>query len=276
LAVEHTTTTTYASDVSASYNEARLTPHRGKWQTVLESSVEVFPRTSLYRYVDYWGTVVHMFDLFTPHAELQVVGKAVVDTYPAASPRRTSWEPLADERTVDRWCEFLSPTPYVDLDPELVELAASIKAASALPTDAVEAAIAAVRDRMVYERGHTTVSTSASEAWASRRGVCQDFVHVSLALLRAMGIPARYVSGYLHPDPTAGIGAPAVGESHAWIDAWLTEWVAFDPTSGAPVGERHVSVARARDYGDVAPLRGIYTGSGATDQKVVVEVTRLS
>ncbi len=106
-------------------------------------------------------------------------------------------------------------------------------------------------------------------------GVCQDFAHVALALLRATGIPARYVSGYLHPSATAEIGETVAGESHAWIEAWTGDWQAFDPTSGA-VGDRHVVVGRARDYADLSPLHGIYHGGPAEDLGVAVELTRLA
>jgi transglutaminase-like putative cysteine protease len=91
-----------------------------------------------------------------------------------------------------------------------------------------------------------------------------------------MGIPARYVSGYLHPDEDARTGDVVSAESHAWVEAWLGDWAAFDPTNGAPVGHRHVVVARGREYSDVAPTRGVYTGAAAVGQDVTVEVTRLS
>jgi transglutaminase-like putative cysteine protease len=106
--------------------------------------------------------------------------------------------------------------------------------------------------------------------------VCQDFTHVALALLRARGIPARYVSGYLHPSSTAQPGQAVAGQSHAWVEAWVGDWVPFDPTNGGPVGERHVVVGRARDYADLAPLNGIFHGGPAKSLGVRVELTRLA
>ena len=118
--------------------------------------------------------------------------------------------------------------------------------------------------------------TSALQAWELGQGVCQDIAHVTLAMLRAAGVPARYVSGYLHPQPDAVLGEVVVGESHAWVEAWLGGWWPFDPTNDQPVGLRHVTVARGRDYGDVPPLKGVYAGGGSQSLGVRVEVTRLA
>jgi len=145
------------------------------------------------------------------------------------------------------------------------------------PYDAVVALLRRVHSEVAYQTGSTGVSTSAAEAWRQRSGVCQDIAHVSLTVLREVGIPARYVSGYLHPGgERAAIGETVRGESHAWIEAWLGEWWAFDPTNDVAVGERHVVVARGRDYADVPPLKGVYSGGGSQSLGVVVEVTRLS
>jgi transglutaminase-like putative cysteine protease len=108
------------------------------------------------------------------------------------------------------------------------------------------------------------------------KGVCQDFAHVTLGLLRAAGLPGRYVSGYLHPDPNAQVGVTVTGESHAWVEFWAGEWVAVDPTSLAEVGNRHVLLARGRDYADVRPLSGVYSGPGVELFRVTVDITRLA
>jgi transglutaminase-like putative cysteine protease len=124
--------------------------------------------------------------------------------------------------------------------------------------------------------GSTGVRTDAQEAWDQGQGVCQDIAHVTVALLRAAGLPARYVSGYLHSDPAAEPGQTAVGESHAWVEYWAGSWRALDPTSGASVRERHVVVARGRDYADIPPLKGSYHGAPTSALDVTVEVTRLA
>ena len=144
------------------------------------------------------------------------------------------------------------------------------------PGDAVAELGAWIRDHVVYEPGATDVSTTAVQVLAARRGVCQDFAHLALAVLRAAGIPARYVSGYLYPDTEGLIDETYAGQSHAWIEAWVGDWHPLDPTSGSAVGERHVVVARGRDYADVVPLKGVYNGGPSVSLDVSVELTRVA
>jgi transglutaminase-like putative cysteine protease len=123
--------------------------------------------------------------------------------------------------------------------------------------------------------GATEVTTDAADAWKGKSGVCQDFAHLALGVLREARIPARYVSGYLHPSTDPVVGEEVTGESHAWIEWWDGDWVGFDPTNARPAGEQHVLVARGRDYEDVPPLRGIYSTRGESELFVGVEITRL-
>jgi len=142
------------------------------------------------------------------------------------------------------------------------------------PAAAAEAAAGWVHDRLEYRKGGTGVQTTATEVLAHGAGVCQDFAHVNLALLRAMGIPSWYVSGYLHPSTEAEIDEVMVGESHAWVAAFTGSVWTLDPTSLHPVAERHVRVAAGRDYHDVAPFRGIYAGHATQTLEVSVEIAR--
>ncbi|MFT3887635.1 MAG: transglutaminase family protein [Arachnia sp.] len=134
---------------------------------------------------------------------------------------------------------------------------------------------AEVGEAMAYRRGVTGVNSTARDAWPTRSGVCQDIAHVTLGVLRAAGIPARYVSGYLHPDREAPVGVPVVGESHAWVEWYADQWRGFDPTNLVEIGESHVYVGHGRDYADVAPLRGVYAGPSGSDMFVSVELTKL-
>jgi transglutaminase-like putative cysteine protease len=165
---------------------------------------------------------------------------------------------------------------FVTPDDPRVVAAASVLTQSGDPCSVVVAASAWTRDHLGYESGATDVSTTSSGALDIGRGVCQDFVHVAIALLRACGIPARYASGYLHPHEDARIGNTVTGQSHAWLEAWLGEWDPIDPTSGAEVGERHVLVARGRDYGDVAPLKGVFHGPPDLSVDVRVAIERVA
>lgn len=276
LRVRHHTGFVYEHDVHASYNEARLTPADSATQRVTEHQIDVAPGAALTRYRDYWGTIVHSFDLNQPHRELTVSGSSVVETGVRPEPREgVTWLDLRSDGVQDRWCEFLSTTLYSALDDEVRHVAEGF-ASAPTPKDAVDGVIGWIHDEMEYEAGSTTVTTTAPEALRARRGVCQDFAHLALALVRALGIPARYTSGYLHPSDEAELGVVTAGESHAWIETWVGEWLAHDPTNGRAVGPRHVVVAHGRDYGDVPPLKGVFHGGPAGDLDVQVELTRLA
>jgi transglutaminase-like putative cysteine protease len=277
IGIRHVTGYEYARPVSSSYNEARITPISNDRQLVLESEVEVSPPAAVYRYWDWWGTLVHSFDLQDPHDELVITGTSVVETSvppdPPAAP--ATWDDLASFEVRDRYAELLTASRYVPLTGGVADAAAALDRGLD-PLETCAAIVAAVRGRLRYERGATTVSTNAADALEIGSGVCQDFTHVTLGLLRSRGIPARYVSGYLHPSSAAEPGQTSAGQSHAWVEAWVGEWMPFDPTNGSPVGERHVVVGRARDYADLPPLNGIFHGGPAKSLGVSVELTRLA
>ena len=276
LRVRHQTGYTYETEVASSFNEARLTPLTDGTQTTLESRIEIKPSASMYRYRDYWGTRVTSFDIHAPHSELQVVATSVVETHlRPGEPGDLDWADLRSDTVADRYSEWLRVTPRTDPDDELTELARAA-AGSLSPSEAATACLQAAREGMEYVFGATGVKTSGAEAWQARKGVCQDFAHISLAMLRSLQIPSRYVSGYLHPQTDAAIGEAVPSESHAWVEWWDGAWVGYDPTNGKLVVEQHVVVARGRDYDDVAPLKGIYSGSGTSTLGVRVEMTRMA
>lgn len=276
MRVVHTTGYDYATPVTSSYNEARLTPRNDNRQNVILSRVETTPSTRSYRYNDYWGTVVTAFDLHAPHTGLEVVGSSVVETDPTTvTENPVGWAELSGERIVDRFTEVLEHSTYVPENLKLTKLARELRAAHE-PVAAVRAAGGFVHSEMSYIPGTTGVHSSAIDAWKERSGVCQDYAHLTLLLLRGMGIPSRYVSGYLHPRRNAELGETVQGESHAWVEVWTGSWWGFDPTNGVDVSSQHVTVGMGRDYGDVPPLKGIYSGGGSTALDVVVEITRLA
>lgn len=276
LRVVHTTGYAYQSAVTASYNEARLTPRSDTRQNVILNRVETIPATRSYRYVDYWGTVVTAFDLHAPHTDLTVTSSSVVETEaPEPPPSDVTWSDLHSEAVIDRYDEFLRPAEHTPESKRVASVGKKIAKAHD-PQEAVVAAAKWVHGELEYLPGTTGVHWSGLDALKEGKGVCQDFVHLSLILMRSMGIPARYVSGYLHPKHKAKVGDTLDGRSHAWLQAWTGGWWDYDPTNDTQITEQHVSVGIGRDYTDVSPLKGIYSGEGATDLDVVVEVTRLA
>jgi transglutaminase-like putative cysteine protease len=276
LRVVHTTGYAYQSPVTASYNEARLTPRSDTRQNVIINRVETIPATRSHRYIDYWGTAVTAFDLHAPHTDLTVTSSSVVETErgePAVA--EVGWSDLRSGAVIDRFDEVLRPTPHTPTGKRVASVAKKI-AKSYEPAKAVVAAGEWVRGELDYLPGTTGVHSSGLDALNEGKGVCQDFVHLTLMVLRAMGIPGRYVSGYLHPKRHAVVGDTVEGRSHAWIQAWTGGWWDFDPTNDTDITEQYVSVGAGRDYTDVSPLKGIYSGEGATDLDVIVEVTRLA
>jgi transglutaminase-like putative cysteine protease len=279
LRIEHITSVKYAGPVQTSFNEARMTPLTLPTQMTLDSLVTAGAGVPVWTYSDYWGTFVSVFDLPEPHDDLVVRAVSTVETEPFGGlptvGDRLSWTDIGARAAGGRLLEFLMPTPLTTVTGEIS--GAATDEISGLPPDtAAEAISARVHEHVTYMPGATGVRTNAQEAWDKGQGVCQDMAQLTVALMRAAGLPARYVSGYLHPDPEAEPGSTSVGQSHAWVEYWAGSWVPLDPTSLAPVGERHVAVARGRDYGDVPPLRGIFHGPSGGDMTVTVQVTRLA
>ena len=253
-----------------------MTPLTLSTQSALQTRVTVGNGTPVWAYHDYWGTLVSSFDIQAPHEELAVRAHSMVETSAAAGPPTPlDWAELRERADAGLTAEYLSPTSRTTVAPALAT-AARRRTAGADPVQAAAGIAAWVAGRVEYVPGATGVQTSAQEAWEKGQGVCQDIAHLTVALLREAGLPARYVSGYLHPRPEAGIGQATAGQSHAWVEYWVGSWVAADPTNQAPVGECHVIVARGRDYADVSPLKGIYHGAPSVAMDVTVEVTRLA
>jgi transglutaminase-like putative cysteine protease len=276
MRIKHVTGFTYAGTAHASYNEARMTPVTITGQTTLFSQVESHPAATSWRYRDYWGTQVTVFDLQRPHQQLRVTAASLVETSERTPPGDTvGWDVLQSPSIVDKRAEYLAPTALTAVDHELSSEAAAL-VNGADPTDAALALAGFVRDNVAYVPGSTGVRTSGQEAWDQRQGVCQDLAHLTVGLLRGVGIPARYVSGYLYPKASGAVGDTIAGQSHAWVEWWTGEWTSFDPTNGVPVGPGHVVVARGRDYADVTPLKGVYHGAPSSGLGVTVEITRLA
>ncbi|RLK52434.1 transglutaminase family protein [Microbacterium telephonicum] len=276
LRIEHATGFAYEGDVGASYNEARMLPSSTDSQFVLSSQLDIEPSTSVNQYVDYFGTRVAAFDVLAGHSALNITARSLVEVRPR--PLELSdigWDDLAREtQRAIATVEMLGQSARTDPHPEVADIARTIAAQHDTPAAAALAIATALGDAMEYVFGITGVHSTGAEAWTERKGVCQDIAHITLGALRHVGIPARYVSGYLHPQPDAEVCVAAIGESHAWVEWFAGAWQGFDPTNNTEIGDRHVLVGRGRDYNDVPPLRGVYAGPFKSQLHVKVTITR--
>jgi transglutaminase-like putative cysteine protease len=234
-------------------------------------------------HADYFGNWVHRFNVLGEHRSLKIEADSVVlvqapPPFPSGGPTLAELDHLSDE--LDEHYELLAATNYVPHAHELRDLLelAERKCDGTMAGFAREASDL-VKQTFRYEKGATHVHSSISDTISSGAGVCQDFAHILLAILRMRGLPGRYVSGYLVPIRTAAPGASAeevIGgqASHAWIDVYLPTfgWFGLDPTLGNDVGLQHVRLAHGRDYGDVAPVRGVYKGHAGQQLSVDVRV----
>lgn len=271
----------YDDLVRESQNELRVCPASDEHQHLVNYRVMV-PSSRVLSFTDWWGTRVDAFGVREPHLVLEVVAEATVETRPrpllTSDPRSSE---LADPSFRDRYAEHLERTRHASWG-EAVADAAAQQVALAGP-GVVSQVLALSRftgSHLTYERGATYVGVDVDEVFASRKGVCQDFAHLAIGLCRSVGIPARYVSGYLFTeDERTGVDGDheVVGvQTHAWFEAAVPGfgWLALDPTNGLEVGLRHVAIGRGRDYDDVAPLRGAYAGSAGHELQVSVSMRR--
>ena len=275
IEIRHRTRFKYSLEIPTSYNEARVIPAHLPRQRVLTSAVEITPVTWQTNYVDYWDTRVTAFEVLRPHRSLTVTATSRVEVMPEYAPwQAPDWSELHSPALIDRLAEYLGNTPATEPDEELADFARET-ASRHQPGETARLICSFLHEAVKYVPGATTVHTPAAHAWVERSGVCQDFAHLAIGALRTVGIPARYVSGYLHPSRSSAIGETVQGESHAWVEWWAGDWLGYDPTNDSVVADHHVVVARAREYADVMPVKGIFTGADS-ELTVTVDVTQVA
>ncbi|MFN8015037.1 MAG: transglutaminase family protein [Acidimicrobiia bacterium] len=278
ISVDHTTSYKYVEAIQSQHNELRITPRDTPRQFTLEHNLTINPTCNIYRYKDYFGTRVATFAIDESHQSLNVSGHSLVETAagaPNPSKAPISWNVLSSPTIKDKFCEYLALTDFVDFSQMYNEIVENVKS-NTTPGLGVEYLGNWIRENITYEPGSTHVHTKASDVIKDKMGVCQDFVHLTLAILRESGIPCRYASGYLYPADHGEIGEVVTGESHAWCEVWLGDWYGVDPTNETPVSQKHVLVGWGRDYSDVAPVKGVINGNPHSDMKVSVELCRVS
>jgi transglutaminase-like putative cysteine protease len=283
--VFHRTTYRYAEPVDLSYHVMRLTPRALPWQRVLRSSIVVTPApVRVHDHVDYFGNIATYMSLEEPHSELVVDARCAVDVrfpVPPDPGLTPPWESVRDGLdggglpVETEAVEYVRESPLVAID----EAVRAFAAPSFPPGRPLFAALldlsARVRAEFVFDQRATGVATPVREVMQLRRGVCQDFAHVMIACVRAHGLAARYVSGYIRTHPAQGqmrrTGADA---SHAWVAVFVpgTGWIDLDPTNDLIVADEHVVLGWGRDYGDIAPIRGVILGGGAHRLDVAVDL----
>jgi len=276
--IKHITTFRYHPAVGESVMEVRTQPRSDTRQRCVTFSLGVNPRANVLMYHDFFGNAVHHFDIPGRHTLIEVAALAIVEVNPV--PREyppTTWAEL-DERVAegDYW-EMLLPSQYAKPTSLLNQLAAELY----LERRANPLSLLLELNQLLYEKfdyapNSTKVDSPIDDALRARRGVCQDFAHIMIALVRSLKIPCRYVSGYLYHQDKIKDRSPA-GATHAWIEAFLGEagWVAFDPTNNLIGCERHIHVAVGRDYADVPPTRGVYKGEAESELSVRVTVSSI-
>ncbi len=276
--------TAFAFDapVRESQNELRACPVTDGRQQLLSYRVTVEPSARMLSFTDYWGTRVDHFGVAESHTCLEVIAEASVETQdPPAHSAAPPMESLGDPAFLNEHDEFLKPTRHTDWDQAMAGQARTL--AEANGSDVVGAVTELnefVGTRLAYETGATEIGEPITEVLAKGVGVCQDYAHLAVALCRSIGIPARYVSGFLFSsnERTGSIDGDLVRvQTHAWLEAAVPSlgWIPLDPTNRLAVGRQHVKIGHGRDYDDVPPLRGVYSGPGTPEVDASVEIRRM-
>ena len=278
LAVFHRTTFIYGAPVTNSVNTLHLEPRTFPYQKTIGALIRVIPATRVRRFTDLFQNITQHFELSGPHSRLEIESRIKVHTLPldiSAASREATLEGYNDTSIREQIWPYLQESRWVSRHPEVWRQAVDTTRGLSSVYGQALALMSWVHREFRYETGVTNVNTHLEEAFAMRRGVCQDFSHVMLGLCRAVGLPARYASGYLYNGPRDTlVGAQA---SHAWTEVYLPAagWIGFDPTNNTLADERYVKIAVGRDYEDVAPVRGNYHGTGHCRMEIQVEVEKL-
>jgi transglutaminase-like putative cysteine protease len=277
ISLRYVTHFVYATPVWESHNSLRACPKDGDGQSLLDYELLIEPDVPIFAYTDNWGTRVDIFDVPQQHSELIVTASARVDTTAPELPMSGPFAGTADMTYIESGWLYLQPTRHTRWGPAI---GAAAKDAMGASTDVVEIARsiqAFVGNEVEYRSGSTEIGIDLDRVWAEGYGVCQDFAHLTIAMLRSVGIAARYVSGYFYASDPTSIDDSEQDEivvaTHAWVELAVPGWGwwAIDPTNDSPVGERHVKIGHGRDYDDVTPLRGVYYGE--SDHHLAAEVT---
>jgi transglutaminase-like putative cysteine protease len=280
-AVTHLTVYKYSEAITDSIMELRMQPRSDGNQRCSRFTLELSPQAKAAWYRDYLGNLIHSFDIHAPHRRLAIKSEALVEVKPVPSLPDSlpfnSWDAIDAESHERDYLDFLMEGNFTKPTPLLEQFAAELEwRRRSDPLSLLRELNRSIYEAFGYEQHVTKVDSPIDVALASRRGVCQDFTHIMLTLVRQIGIPARYVSGYLFHQHDQGDRSDE-DASHAWLEAWLPEfgWLGFDPTNNLLVNDRHIRVSVANDYAGASPSRGVFKGSAKTELEVRVQVSHL-
>jgi transglutaminase-like putative cysteine protease len=264
FSIRYRTEYLYDAPVVDNLNALRALPQRAE-----ESGVRVDPEARMIQHNDYFGTRVVEFGIYRPHERLTIDVRAKVETSDPPAPVEAGWSAVPAEAA-----EYLLPTGDEPVNGALGELEQAVRGESPLAT--LVGVTELIPERFQYRQGVTYVGSSVQDLLDAGGGVCQDFAHLALILLRRNGIPARYVSGYLFAAPETGEDSVEVN-THAWVEALRPGegWVGADPTNRCLTGAQHVKIGHGRRYADVPPIKGVYRGAARATLEASVKMTRL-
>jgi transglutaminase-like putative cysteine protease len=277
--IRHVTKFVYTPAVTESMTEVRMQPRAEGAQRCLKFDLLTQPRARILGYRDHLGNVVHHFDIPGKHSQLKITAESTVEIAPApplpASLDASAWAAMDELNQSCEYWDYLWPSEYALETEPLIELSRELKVERrGDPLSLLKEINAAIFGGFDYAPQTTSVDSPINDALRARKGVCQDFAHIMIALARGLRIPCRYVSGYLFHE-TGGHDRSASDATHAWVEAHLPElgWVGFDPTNNLIAGERHIRTAVGRDYADVPPTRGVFKGNAHSELSVGVQVS---
>jgi transglutaminase-like putative cysteine protease len=279
--IRHTTTFRYQPEIRESVMEVRMQPRNETEQRCLTFQLDISPTANIMQYTDFTGNIVHHFDIAGRHSEVKVIAHSTVEVQYSPPPNAADagdWADLDAAVATDDYWDMLGHSDRVQTSELLDQFAAAVNCVRrGNPLELLTEINEAIYTSFAYVKNSTNVDSHIDDALRTRKGVCQDFAHIMIALVRSLKIPCRYVSGYMyHRDASAEKKDRSLeGASHAWVEALVPRlgWVAFDPTNNLVGSDRHIRVAIGRDYGDVPPTRGVYKGEAESGLSVNVVVS---
>lgn len=272
--VKHTTRYQYPAPVTDSANQIILKPESSEHQEIRDIKITISPNVPIDYFTDYLGNATGVFTIIEPHSELEIIAELEVMTFPVTFPMPAEniveeWKAITNIKDTFEFLDFSKPDNYKyrnEIEASVKEVAGS--RASVFET--ISKLAEYIYTNFTYKQGVTNVETKIDEVWELKAGVCQDFAHLLLEMLRTLHVPSRYISGYICPVNHELRGE---GATHAWVEAYIPEygWFGIDPTNNCWVSDRHIKIAYGRNFSDCTPVKGTY--KGPSNHKLTVSVT---